>query len=384
MTAAGHVTAIGGLADEVIDPRYLADSAAAEAYVRAHGVEILRQIGLWREAPAEPLAPSELARRLGVAEDQGFALRWLLGEARDAGCVERLDAAGQDCEPRFRPLEEPPRGLLAGAEETLERHADGVGSSRPELDYVASRYPDFLRGERSGPAVLLKGPALDLWHSYFSADNPLYDVHNVLGAAGVERALDGLGRRARIVELGAGTGGATSALLRRLGSTGAERVAELTITDLAPSFLVVTLERLVESYGDPGFPLGRKRLDFTRPLAEQGIDRGGVDVLLAVNALHNAADLPAVLAMLAAALPADGALVISESICEPGRHVHQDFVFNLLPLGRPRHAGGVESRFFSAGQWHTALEESGLESEIHVNSSGPELALMAIARPAPR
>lgn len=368
-------------ADALIDERYLADSAAAVAYVRAQCLEILRALGLW-ELAAQPVLPlDEMARRLGVVPDQEPALLWLLEEAREAGHVEGRSGG-------FRPLPPPPADILERAAAVLDEHAPGVGSSKPELDYVASRYPDLLRGERSGPAILLKGPALELWSRYFSAENPLYDVHNELGALGVQRALAGFDRPVRIVELGAGTGGATAALLRRLSEGEGRRerpqVAALTLTDVAPSFLIPTLERLERTFGDPGFPLQRKRLDFNRPPAEQGLPEE-IDLLLGVNALHNGPDLAGVLAVLRRALPADGVLVISESICQDGHHVHQDFIFNLLPLGRPRttrgQGGDLHSRFFSADVWRRALAAAGFTAQVHANTRGPELALLAIARP---
>ena len=124
----------------------------------------------------------------------------------------------------------------------------------------------------------------------------------------------------------------------------------------------------------------RKRLDFTRPLAEQGIAPGSVDVLLGVNALHNGSDLVASLRALRPALAADGYLIVSESLCPAGGHVHQDFMFNLLPLERRTHSAAA-SRFLPAGAWAEILRAGGFTAEVARNSQGPELALLAIARP---
>jgi SAM-dependent methyltransferase len=321
--------------DALVDERYLAASALAEDYVRGLAADILGRLG--PEGAAHQTIP-------GLE----FAAAWLAEEA----AAER------------RPL--PDREELAAA----------IGSSLEMFDYVAGLYPDYLRGERSGPSILLKGPALRLWEEYFGPANPLYDVHNQLGWTGVREAVRRLGRPARVLELGAGTGGGTEAVLRGLRRDG-ETLAGLTVSDVSPTFLINTLERLSRSLDPFPVPVERRKLDFTRPLTGQGIAPGSVDVLLGVNALHNGSDLAASVRALRPALADDGYLIISESLCPAGGHVHQDFVFNLLPLER-RTLSVASSRFLDTRAWEEILRESGLAAEVYKNSRGPELALLAI------
>jgi methyltransferase family protein len=361
--------------DDLVDERYLAASLSASAYVRLRSAEILAACG-FRGLRRVPLAQVRAA--LGVAPELDDALEWLLVEAACLGVVEierteegALYSVGEPVGPA---VEERIR-------EDLRAQAEQVGSSLPMFDHVAACYPDVLQGRRSGQMALLKGAALPLLESYFSAANPLYDIHNQLGWRGLREALEQLGRPARVLELGVGTGGGTAAVLAGLSAGGAPRVGSLTLSDLSPSFAIHTVERLAARAADR-VALAHRRLDFTRPLVEQGIAPGSVDVILGVNAIHNGGDLAATLVALRPALTGDGFLVISESLCAVGAHVHQDFVFNLLPL--PSHGIATHSRFFSAAVWRAALGTQGWRAEVYVNRRGPELALLAVAGSVPR
>jgi hypothetical protein len=361
--------------DALVDERYLAASAAAVDSVRGHAAQVLHRLKLWDRVPRpQPLAA--VAAALGTPAELSFALAWLLEEAAALGAV-RIERSGW--EDLYEPAAFPPAELFAAHRRRLDELAGGVGSSRAMFDHVAEHYPAYLRGEKSGAGLLLKGPAQKLLEEYFGAANPLYDVHNQLGWVGLREALRRLGRPARALELGTGTGGGTEAILRGLRRDGGA-LASLTLSDVSPTFLVNTLERLAGRADPPPVPLERRRLDFTRPLTEQGVAPGGIDVLVGVNALHNGNDLAGVVGATRSALAADGYLIVSESLCQPSGHVHQDFIFNLLPLER-RVQAGVSSRFLSAEAWEEVLRAGGFSAELYRNRRGPQLALLAIARP---
>jgi len=336
--------------DELLDDRYLALSAATENYVRGLAARILARMGLW-EKVSPPVSLQAAAAALETVPELSFALAWLLDEAAAE-----------------RPAGDP--ALFS---------AEAIGTSLEMLDYVAGHYPQYLKGDRSGPSILLKGPSLRLWEEYFGSGNPLYDIHNQLGWSGLREAARRLGRPAHVLELGAGTGGGTEAVLRGLQRAG-ETFASLTVSDISPAFTINALQRLAQSIDPFPVPVQRRRLDFTRPITEQGVAPGSVDLLLGVNALHNGTDLVASVSALRPALADDGYLIVSESLCPAGGHVHQDFVFNLLPLERRIQSAG-SSRFLDARAWDEILRASGFTAEVYRNSRGPELALLAIARP---
>lgn len=365
----------GNPVDELVDDAYLDASQSASAYVRALSAGILETLGLWRQGEAAPL--SQWRTDFAVVPELETALAWLLAEARDLGAV-RVEPSPQGV-PLFRSVDFDVAEAIAHSTEQLRLWAPGVGSSLEMLSYVASRYPDFLQGTRSGGAILYKGPALELTTSYFSAANPLYDVHNQLGWRGVQEALARLGRPAHVLELGVGTGGGTAAVLRGLAASDPGALASFTITDISPSFLLPTAQRLHQENPLPT-PLAHRRLDFSRSPLDQGFAAGSVDVLLAVNALHNASDPVAALAGLRPLLARDGFLVVSESLCTPGEHVHQDFVFNLLPQPESRFRDAAPtSRFFSVEVWRQILHDAGYGGAgIYANHQGPQLALLAL------
>lgn len=370
------MTSAREILDDLVDDAYLEHSAAAWGVVRARSVALLEELGLWR-LPGASLPPGELAAALAVAAPAVDAFAWMLEAVAGLGAVRRTGGGGELH--LYQPADRPPPAALEDAEREAARHAAGIGTSTELLDYVASRYPEFLRGERSGPTLLLKGHGLDLWESYFSAANPLYDIHNAACARTLASALAAAGRRRpHVVELGAGTGGGTTALVAELGRS--LPGSRLTITDTAPSLLLRVAERL-----DPGdLELRRRRVDFNQPLAGQLEPLGPIDAFVAVNALHNAVDLPATLARLVERLEPGGCLVVSESICGADEQVHQDFVFNLLPQP-PRHPEATpkrpgSSRFLTAGDWRQLFATLPFAGEVASNRRGPELALVALAR----
>ncbi|MDP8242493.1 MAG: type I polyketide synthase [Candidatus Hinthialibacter antarcticus] len=90
------------------------------------------------------------------------------------------------------------------------------------------------------------------------------------------------GRVLRILEIGAGTGGATSYILPALPADG----VEYTFTDLSPHFLA----KAKESFKQYGF-LQYKTLDIEADPAAQGFDAQSYDVVIAFNVLHATRDL---------------------------------------------------------------------------------------------
>jgi SAM-dependent methyltransferase len=352
--------------DALLGERYQAACSAATAYVRSQAARILEAVGFWA-LPCLPRSAGEIADKLGLAEPAVRALLWLLEEVAVAS--EMMMATPSGDSPVFAPRGPLPRGYWDSAREVARAHCRDLGESIAMIDYAAERYPDFLRGRRSGVSVMLKGEGLDRLERYFSEWNPLYSVYNEIGGLGLREAIRTLDRPARVLELGAGTGGATRILLGTLARSGGRLLA----TDIAPSLLMRQAGRV-----PPGDRCAWQRLDFDRPFDPQGIDACSQDVVVSVNGLHNASDPSRTLGFVRRALSRRGVLVIAESLCPPGERVHQDFLLNLLPAGPAR---GRSSRFLEPSRWEELLREGSFEAALHVNTDGRPLAMLALARP---
>lgn len=320
-----------GILDQLVDDEYLATCAAAWQLTSAHARAVVEQL----DATTDD-APDEHRAR---------CRRWL---GRAATYVMDPDA------PQLTQTT-PSAGELAPTTELLR--------------YVADRYVPFLRGSTTGQAILLAGDGLDLWYDYFQSRNYLYRPLNAAAAIAVFDHLRASGGT-RILELGAGTGGATTHLVTAWPDDLAGAYA-YTVTDTSARLLMAT-RRNVEPLVPDRITVDVRRFDFDH-VAAQKVPEQSFDVVVAVNALHNADDVPMTLRDLATLLRPGGALVVTESLCSPGELVHQEFILNLLPLADD------PPRFFDSALWKAHFAAAGIIADVQVNSAGPELVMVAVS-----
>ncbi len=208
---------------------------------------------------------------------------------------------------------------------------------------------DVLRGGRDPMELLFPGGSLDQLERIYQ-DAPGAHVFNALVADAVRAAAGALqGRAVRILEIGAGTGGTTAAILPALAGL---RV-EYTFTDVSSVFTVRASRKF------NAFPsIEYRLLDISRQPVEQGFAPHSFDVVVAANVIHATPELRQTLRHVASLMAPQARLILLEGT-ERQRPV--DLTFGLTDGWwsfadtdlRPSHA------LLSAGQWKTLLTEEG-------------------------
>jgi acyl transferase domain-containing protein/acyl carrier protein/protein-L-isoaspartate O-methyltransferase len=209
---------------------------------------------------------------------------------------------------------------------------------------------DVLRG-RTDPLQLLFSPTAFAMTERLYTESPGARTYNTLVARAIRMALERRppGRRVRILEIGAGTGGTTAAVLPELPANAVEYV----FTDVSPAFTA----RAAETFTAPF--LRCQTLDIERDPAQQGFAGERFDIVLAANVLHATRDLRQTLAHVGRLLEAHGLVILLEGTA---RQRWVDLTFGLTEGWwrftdvdlRPDHA------LLRAEQWLALLEASGL------------------------
>jgi acyl transferase domain-containing protein/SAM-dependent methyltransferase len=177
---------------------------------------------------------------------------------------------------------------------------------RPLLTYLgrcADLLPAVLTGAESPLETLFPGG------DYATVDFMYHDWE-------VPRYFNGLmaqvalaaqaGRRLRVLEIGAGTGGTTAAILPLLTN------AEYVFTDVSDFFLGHAQERFA------AYPFVRYQvLDIERSPSEQGVALHSFDLIVASNVLHATENLDRTLGHVRQLLAADGVLALYEAAEHP-------------------------------------------------------------------
>ncbi|MFD7646091.1 SDR family NAD(P)-dependent oxidoreductase [Streptomyces albidoflavus] len=166
--------------------------------------------------------------------------------------------------------------------------------------------PEVLTGAREATEVVFPGGSPDLVTAVYRGE-PLVDYCNALVAGQVVahaengvRAGDGV----RVLEIGAGTGSTTEAVLAALTEVG--RPVEYDVSDISLGLLRQVRARLT----GPGVRF--RSLDVERPADAQGFAGERYDVVVAGNVLHATRDLDAALERVRGLLAPGGRLVLSE------------------------------------------------------------------------
>ncbi|MEX2455554.1 MAG: SDR family NAD(P)-dependent oxidoreductase, partial [Rhodospirillaceae bacterium] len=217
--AAPDPEASGGSVD-ALKPLSLFGNAALEAHLLPLFAAKLRSLGLAEGDPAE--MPG------GVA---GFYRDWLRAGRRMLADRGAGPGAAGDPDRAWRDWEEARRGSLG--------HAD-LAAAVDLADACLRALPDILSGRLRATDVLFPGASMRRVEGVYSS-NAVADHFNAVLAASLVSAIESRLRsdpdaRLRILEIGAGTGGTTVAVLPRLEPY-RRNIAEYAYTDVSKAFL---------------------------------------------------------------------------------------------------------------------------------------------------
>ena len=348
---------------------------------------VARESGI-ADALAEPGRLDEVATRAGLQGPHArVPIDWMLRFLAARGAIE---AFGAEPAPRYRVRGALPALDAAAVREEQQQWDPSWMPAYALAETVAADYPAFLHGRMTGEEVLFAPRRLRLWVDYFSNDNGLYAVNNLVGAVAAAEWLP-LGETV-VLELGAGLASGAVALLEEIEARG--RLGDVRgyrFTEPVSLFLRRGGETLRARY--PTLPgMTAEPLDMNRPFAEQGVPPASVDLVYAVNTLHAAFDLAFTLGEVRRALSPGGRLVIAECV-PPADPIYAEFVFNLAETFRaprldPPHRphGG----FLGPAHWSAAMAAAGLDdvrvlpdvARIRVEVPDWSVAAIGATRPA--
>ena len=202
-------------------------------------------------------------------------------------------------------------------------------------------------------------------------DSPLARICNRLLAEILKAVTNHVppGRKLRILEIGAGTGGATSAILPVLPLD----KTEYSYTDISAAFF----EKSSIQFKDYDF-VSYFTLDIEKDPQSQGFDLSYYDLVIAANVLHSTKDLTQVLGHIQQLLAPKGLLVLQEMTQQ---QTWLDLTFGLLP-GWWKFQDSLRSNYplINANQWSNLLKSQGFTDVSVLIPHGVRSQAMLIAQ----
>ncbi|AND15926.1 non-ribosomal peptide synthetase [Rathayibacter tritici] len=176
------------------------------------------------------------------------------------------------------------------------------------VERVLRSLPDVLAGRSTAHAVLFPGGSMGALDAVYADDLVARHVNDRVAAAVVAAVRLRAGRTSRpgrILEVGAGTGATTAAVLDALDAAGLQP-DEYVFSDVSPAFL----QRAEERFGRHEY-FRCETLDLLRP-AESGAAGAPYDVVIATNVLHALPDVTRAVRAVGTVLTRNGLLLLNE------------------------------------------------------------------------
>lgn len=315
--------------------------AALAALDRAADASLLHWLaGSGLLAQAQPVAFAPLCQALGLAPAQQRLLHHWLTLLTDSGCLQR-EGDGWRC--RVQPDELDPAQAWARFAELAP-----PGLWPAELvDYLrgsATRLAEQLDGRLSPASLMFPQGSAHIAEAMYSRGLHAQALHRGMAEAVAAIVAAERQRPWRILEVGAGTGAASVAIIPALAPLVAAGVQiDYLFSDVSSYFLNAARERFAE------YPWVRfMHFDMNQPACEQGLPAGSLDLLLSSGALNNALDTPGLLAGLRQLMQADAWLVIQELTRE-----HREIsISQSLMMETPRDVRAANGQLFvHTAQW---------------------------------
>jgi acyl transferase domain-containing protein/SAM-dependent methyltransferase len=324
----------------------------------AYLIKTFRSLGVFTAAGETHTADS-LVETAGIKPVYKMLMSRWLGHLTEAGCLERHEESFTCARP---PAEPDIDALLAAAEESL--------SDIPQLmDYIrrcGHMLEDILLDRESALQTLFPGGATDT-AQFLYRDWAAPRYFNEIAAAVVERFVNALprNRRARLIEIGAGTGATTSYVLPRLEG----RDLDYFFTDVSDYFLSQASEEFA------GYPFVRYGLlDIGESPEQQGYGEHQFDVVIAANVLHATSNLETTIDQVLSLLAPGGMLVLYETTGAPR---WSDMTVSLIE-GWQSFADSLrtDSPLLSSPQWSRLLQDRGFSDVVELPNDGSCAAIL--------
>jgi len=367
-----HAQPIPDLEERASDRLHRLATAGREAlaqYRSLHSAELLEFDAIWEAMDA--ISPWVMALSL-----------WDLGWLRDSDqWITARDVASQCCSgDRYQPLMSQWLEALAnvGVVKRLPDETPAYAGELVDIDRVRDRieqavrsvdrttcYPGFieyfkacisrqtglLTGRANAQKLLFPAGSSRIVEGLYRT-NPAAAMQNSIAAAVIRAACHewSLSRPIRILELGAGTGATTAAILASLPTT----ELHYRFTDVSRFFI----RRAVRQFAQHPY-VAYDCLDIDRPAAEQGFSERPFDIIVAANVLHTAKHIDRMLKHIQELLCNDGIVVAIETTSNTTLQMitfgHFDGVCHFQD-----HRRLSNLPFLSCGDWQSALRTSGL------------------------
>ncbi len=340
--------------------------AALERWGRVTLAGIVRDMA--GESDGKAWTTEGLRRKLGVAPRHAALFPALLDALGRDGLIDSADGLW-----RLRAVKPELLQAARTALDTAIATAGWLAGPRRLLQTCLDAYAPMLRGTVDPVAVLFPKASMGEVEAAYTG-HPIADHFNAEVGAAVRAHVDATpaGRTVRVIELGAGTGSTTVAVLDALGPAAAR--VEYVSTDVSQRFLAHGAQRFAGRAG-MSFAL----YDAERDVEANGMEAGSFDIVLAANVLHATADLAATMSRVRRLLRPGGKLLLSEATRA------QDFgtmVFGLTPgwwLAQDKQRRIPFSPLVSVEGWRALLAEVGFHDvqAIVAGASSPHAVLVA-------
>ncbi len=340
----------GGRADLLTDLERLSWSYAQRA---------LERLG-WQGTAGEVVEPEGLREQLGVLPEHSRLFRRLFEMLVRAGLAVAdgdrfVIASDGPSDPGIQALLDDPEGFASQMADRYWHGSAEIGLFRRSAGALA----DVLTGD-ADPLTLLFGSGEPTAADLYLKSLVWTAASRMLGDA-VAALLEPMpeDRKLRVIEVGAGTGSATAAVLPELP----EGRFDYTYTDISAGFFAEAEGR----FGGPEASIDYRALDVERDPAAQGFDYHSYDLVIASNVLHATRHLSETLEHCRNLLAPSGCLVALETLRGQG---WLDLTFGGLDgwwrfadASRPHHAlaGPAVWRQELAGAGFDGIEILGID-----------------------
>ncbi|HXC26243.1 MAG TPA: type I polyketide synthase [Gemmatimonadaceae bacterium] len=318
--------------------------------------------------PGRRFTTAECAETGKVIPQQRSLFSRLFYILADDGCLRQVSQGGQrGDDDTWEVVSRPAADPEPLAKSLLERYTD----FRAELSLThrcAMELAGVLQGTSNPLQLLFPDGSLKILEDLY-IEAPAAHAFNTLVRQAVQEAIAAApaGRRVRILEIGAGTGGTSSFVIPALPADRSEYV----FTDVSPLFLSRAKERFA------AYPFMRYE---TLDIEAESDSTDQYDIILAANVVHATVDLRQTLRHVRQRLAPGGLLILLEATW-PERWVDLTFGmtdgwwrFRDFDL-RPR------SALMDRATWLTVLNETGFQdaSAVQPAQGTPQVVLLAQA-----